>query len=180
VGKTLGEELNRTNAVIVPKLRVEQEESANSLKAALEVAEACREKMRLNDRIVREELEALKAAFARVDAERDQLLKEKVDAEERERTLNVEMEKCQEFMIRIKEESFYQGVRQVAFFHGVSTDDPRYDLGKDVVNGNLVPLGENAHNVMEEEPQRIEVVDARAFSRRDSRIAKNLDPGCGL
>jgi len=46
VGKTLGEELNRTTTVLVPKLRAEWEELTNSLKAALEVVEACRENMR--------------------------------------------------------------------------------------------------------------------------------------
>jgi len=39
-------------------------------------------------------------------------------------------------------------------------DNPHYDLNKDVVNGELVPLGGNAENVMEEEePQRIEVIE---------------------
>lgn len=44
VGKTLGKELNRTRIVVVPMLRAELEESANSLKATLEAAETCREK----------------------------------------------------------------------------------------------------------------------------------------
>ncbi|KAL9284942.1 hypothetical protein ACSQ67_024699 [Phaseolus vulgaris] len=69
------------------------------------------------------------------------------------------MEKCREFMLRINEESFYHGIRRVAFYHDVPMDDPRYDLNKDVVNGELVPLGGNAENVMEEEePRRTEVI----------------------
>jgi len=46
----------------------------------------------------------------------------------------------------------------------VPTNDPQYDLGKDVVNSNLVSLGESADNVIdEEEPQRIEVTLLKIF-----------------
>jgi len=58
-------------------------------------------------------------------------------------------------MLRVSEESFNQGVRQVTFFHGVSAEDSRYDLGKDVVNGQLVPLGDDtdgADQAMEDQP----------------------------
>jgi len=44
-------------------------------------------------------------------------------------------------MLKINEESFRQGVRQVAFFHGVPTDDERYDSNMDVMDGRLMPLG---------------------------------------
>jgi len=43
----------------------------------------------------------------------------------------------------------------VAFFHGVPTENSRYDLEKDVVNGQFVPLGEGVDQVMED--QQIEV-----------------------
>ena len=40
------------------------------------------------------------------------------------------------------------------FFHGVSAEDSRYDLKKDVVNGQLMPLGgdeaNHADQVMED------------------------------
>jgi len=59
-------------------------------------------------------------------------------------------------MLRTNEEIFNQGVRQVVFFHGVPADDSRYDLGKDVINDQLVPLGgedaEEADQVMEDPP----------------------------
>jgi len=45
VGKTHGEEFNKTSTIVVPKLTAELEESTNLLKAALESVEACREKM---------------------------------------------------------------------------------------------------------------------------------------
>jgi len=61
-------------------------------------------------------------------------------------------------MLRINEESFYQVVRQAAFFHGVPTNDSQYDLGKDVLNGQLVLLGGSADHMMED-PQRIEVIE---------------------
>ena len=48
--------------------------------------------------------------------------------------------------MRVSEESFNQGVRQVAFFHGVLAEDSWYDLEKDVVNSQLVPLGEGTDN----------------------------------
>jgi len=44
-------------------------------------------------------------------------------------------------MLRINEESFNQGVRQVAFYHGVPADDERYDSNMDVINDQLMPLG---------------------------------------
>jgi len=93
-----------------------------------------------------------------MEVERDKLLKEKVDAEIKEKSIAAKIEKCHKFMLRINEKSFYQGIRQVGFNHGTSMDDPRYDLNKDVVNGKLVPLGENADDAIEEGvPQRIEV-----------------------
>jgi len=39
VGKALGDELNRTQTMVVPKLKAKLEESANSLKSAIETAE---------------------------------------------------------------------------------------------------------------------------------------------
>ena len=58
-------------------------------------------------------------------------------------------------MLRINEESFYQGVRHAAFFHGVLTEDSRYNLEKDVVNGELVPLRGGADQVMEDQQTKV-------------------------
>jgi len=76
--------------------------------------------------------EALKAHLTKVEAERDQLLKEKVDPEDKEKSLTAKIERCQEFMLRINEKSFYQGIQQTAFYHGVLMEDLCYDLNKDV------------------------------------------------
>jgi len=45
VGKTLGEELKRTNTVLVPRLKAELVKLVNSLKAATTTVEECKEKM---------------------------------------------------------------------------------------------------------------------------------------
>jgi len=95
VGKALSDELSRAKMVVMSKLKAELEESASSLKAALEAAEACREEMRKNDRLAKEEQETLKATLTKLMAERDHLLKEKTDAEARGQSLTVEVEKCQ-------------------------------------------------------------------------------------
>ncbi len=56
--------------------------------------------------------------------------------------LTAQVEQLQGFMLSINEQSFRQGVRQVAFFHGVPDDDERYDSNMDVVDGRLMPLGD--------------------------------------
>jgi len=61
------------------------------LKATLEVIETCREEMRKNDRLAKEEEETLKATLTKLMAERDQLLKEKADAEVKEESLIAEV-----------------------------------------------------------------------------------------
>ncbi|KAL9331422.1 hypothetical protein ACSQ67_001032 [Phaseolus vulgaris] len=38
------------------------------------------------------------------------------------------------------EDCFYHGLQQAAFYHKVPTEDPRYDLDKDMVDGKLVPI----------------------------------------
>ena len=83
VGRTIGDELNRTQSVVVPKLKAKLEDSALSLKNALEVADACREEMQKKGQLAKEEQEALKATLIKVMAGRDDLLKEKIDAEAR-------------------------------------------------------------------------------------------------
>ena len=78
---------------------------------ALETAEACKEKMRQDQLATEEVQEVLKADLARVEAERNKLLKDKVDAELKEKVLTAELEKCHKFMLRINEKSFQQGVQ---------------------------------------------------------------------
>jgi len=48
----------------------------------------------------------LRVNLARVEFERNQLLKEKAKAEERERVFVADLEKCHLFMLRINEENF--------------------------------------------------------------------------
>jgi len=141
VSRAIDDELKRVESVVIPKLKNRLEDSALSLKNALAAADKCQEEKQKEKQLAQEEQEALKATLAKVMAERDHLMQEKANLTADKESLNVEIEKFQGFMLRINEESFNQGVRQVAFFHGVPTDDSRYDLGKDVVNGQLVPLG---------------------------------------
>jgi len=70
--------------------------------------------------------------------------------------LSVEMEKCQKFMLRINEESFNQGIRHAAFFHGIPAEDSRYDLGKDVVNSQLMSLGGNVDHTMKDIQENVQ------------------------
>jgi len=146
--------------MVVPKLKAKLEVSVSSLKTALEVADTCREEMQKNDRLAKEEQETLKTTLTKVMAERDQLVKEKVHSEAKEKSLANEVEKCQEFMLCINEERFYQGIQQAAFFHGVPSEDSRYDLEKDVVNNQLVSLGGAADHTMED-PQQIEATQPK-------------------
>jgi len=75
VGRVIGDELNRTQTVVVPKLKAKLEESIVSLKSAIEAAETCREEMEKKDRLAKEEQETLKTMLAKVMVERDQLVK---------------------------------------------------------------------------------------------------------
>jgi len=144
VGKTLGEELERTKTVMMPKLKTELAKSANSLKAAVE---ASKEKMRQNNLAVEKAQEALRAE---IEAEKAELAKVKSEAEEKERTLSAELEKCQSFMLRISEEYFYQSLRQATFFHDIPAEDARYDIEKNVVEGKLVLLGRGVDEEIKE------------------------------
>ena len=158
VGKALGDELNRAQTVVGSKLKAELEALASSLNATLETAESCKIEMEKNDRLAKKELEALKVTLTQVIAERDQLVKEKADAEANEKSLVPRWKNAKGFMLCINEESFYQGVRQAAFIHSIPSEDSRYDLEKDVVNGELVPLGGGADSVDHEmEDQQIEI-----------------------
>lgn len=99
--------------------------------------------------------------------ERDSLMEEKTRLTTEKESLDAKIDQYQGFMLRVSEESFNQGVRQVAFFHGVSAEDSWYDPNKDVVNDLLVPLGgedaEDVDQVMEdpaaETPQPDETIE---------------------
>ena len=106
--------------------------------------------MRQDNAATEKAQQALRAKLATVEAEKAELAKEKAEAEERGKTLFVEVEKCHAFMLCISEECFHQGLRQTTFFHGIPTEDSCYDLDKDVVDGKLVPIGGNADATMEE------------------------------
>jgi len=89
VGKALGEELERTKIVVVPKLKTEVAELTSSLKAVLEAAKACREKMR-QDQVVNERTqEALKAEVARIEVEKVELVREKAEVEKKKKALSL-------------------------------------------------------------------------------------------
>jgi len=55
--------------------------------------------MQKKEQLAKEEQEGLKAALAKVMVERDQLVKEKSEGKAHRESLNVELEKCQEFML---------------------------------------------------------------------------------
>jgi len=139
VGRTLGEELERTLA-IVTKQKKELAELANSLKAALEANEALKEKIFKDNDVAEKAQKTLKDELAVMEAKKADLAKEKAATEEREKTLSTEVEKCHAFMLRISKDCFYQGLRQATFYHGVPVEDPRYNLDKDMVNDKLVPI----------------------------------------
>ena len=139
VSHAIGDKLKRVESVVIPKLKRKLDDSATSLKKALEAVEDCQKEKEKDNQLAKEEQEALKTTLATVMAERDLLKKEKDDLTVEKESLNAEIKQCQSFMLRISEESFNQGVRQVAFFHGVPVEDTRYDPGMDVVDGRLVP-----------------------------------------
>jgi len=107
------------------------------LKDALKAVDEARNDVRL----AKEEQEALKVALNQVMAEQAEAIKEQEKMAADKESLNAQVEQLQGFMLKINEESFNQGVRQVAFYHGVSADDERYDSNMDVVDGRLMPLG---------------------------------------
>jgi len=137
VSRALGDELKRTKIVSIPKLKRQLSNSAVSLKEALKAVEDAQKESKL----AKEEQEALKATLNNVMAERDDALKAKEELLADKGSLSSQVEQLQGFMLSINEESFNQGARQVAFYHGVSADDERYDSNMDVVDGRLVPLG---------------------------------------
>ena len=153
VSRAIGDELKRAESVVILRLKAKLDESSQALKKALQDVDACQKEKEREAQMIKEEQETLKAMVTKLTAERDELVQEKADLTTEKESLNVEIEKYQGFMLRINEESFNQGLRQATFFHGIPADDSRYDLGKDVVNGRLVPLGEDvddAGQVMEE------------------------------
>jgi len=134
----------------VTKQKKELVESANAHKATLEVDKALKEKILEDNVAAKKAQQALKDQVATMEAEKADLAKEKVAVEEREKALLTEVEKCHAFMLHISENCFHQGLRQAAFYHGVSAEDPCYDLDKDVVDGKLVPIGGNVDTPMED------------------------------
>jgi len=112
--------------------------------------EAFKEKMRQDNVAAEKAQQALEAEMAAIEEEKAQLAKEKAEAEEMEKALTAEVEKCHSFMLRISKDCFHQGLWQAAFFHGIPAKDPLYDLNKDVIYGKLVPIGGNVDTTMEE------------------------------
>jgi len=133
VSRSIGVELKRVKTVSIPKLKSQLSESIVSLKDVDET--------RNEARLAKEEKEALKVTLTQVMAERADAVKEQERLAANKDSLNAQVEQLQGFMLSINEESFKQGVQQVAFFHGMPTDDERYDSNMDVVDGRLMPLG---------------------------------------
>jgi len=137
VSRAIRDELKRAKTVLIPKLKTQLSELVVSLKAALKAVDEAR-----NDaRFAKEEQETLKATLNQVMAERAVAIKEQEKLVADKESLNAQVEQLQGFMLKINEESFNQGVRQVAFYHGVPADDERYDSNMDVVDGRLMSLG---------------------------------------
>jgi len=137
VSRAFGDELKRVKTVPIPKLKKQLNDSVVSLKEALKATEEAQNEARL----AREEQETLKATLTEVMAERADAVKAKEELVVAKESLGAQVEQLQGFMLKINEESFKQGVRQVAFFHGVPANDEQYDSNMDVVDGQLMPLG---------------------------------------
>ena len=123
VSRAIGDELKRAESVVIPRLRAKLDESSQALKKALQDIDACQKEKEREVQMIKEEKETLKAMVTKLTAEQDELVQEKADLTTEKESLNVEIEKCQGFILRINEESFNQGLRQAAFFHGIPADD---------------------------------------------------------
>ena len=134
--KALGDELRRVKTVSIPKLKSQLSESAVSLKDALKAVDEA-----VTDaQLAKKEQETLKITLNEVMAGRADAIKEQERLAAEKESLTAQIEQLQGFMLSINEQSFRQGVQQVAFFHGVPADDERYDSNMDVVDGRLMPL----------------------------------------
>ncbi|KAK7353939.1 hypothetical protein VNO80_19395 [Phaseolus coccineus] len=103
-------------------------ETTKALRAAVATTEEYKEKIRHNQEVAEGIQDVLRAELAKFGVEKDQLMREKAE-----------------------------GVRQVAFYHGVPIDDSRYDISMDVIDGKLVPLSEGVDTMMEENKEEDEM-----------------------
>jgi len=83
----------------------------------------CQEERQRENWLACEEQATLKVTLSEVMTERDSLMEEKTRLTTEKESLDAKIDQYQGFMLRVSEESFNQGVRQVAFFHGVSAED---------------------------------------------------------
>jgi len=60
---------------------------------------------------------------------------------EKHKVVANELAYYQLFLLCVRKEGFNQGIRQAIFFHGIPIDDKRYDVSKDIINGELVSVG---------------------------------------
>ena len=188
VSRAIGDELKRTKTVSIPKLKKQLSDSAVSLKEALKAIKDAQKESKL----AKEEQEALKATLNKVMTERDDVVKAKEELIADKESLSSQVEQLQGFMLSINEESFNQGVRQVAFYHDVPVDDERYESNMDVIGGQLMPLGgeeaKDTDQIMEnptaETPQADDTIQPDESAQLDETIDiilnyLNLDSGCG-
>jgi len=174
VSRAIGDELKRTKTVFIPKLKKQLSDSAVSLKEALKAVDEARNEAHL----AKEEQEALNVTLNQVMAERADAVKAKEELTADKESLSSQVEQLQGFMLSINEESFKQGVRQVAFYHGVPVDDERYDSNMDVIDGKLMPLGgeevEDNNQTMDdpiaETPQADDIVQPDESTQPDDTI----------
>jgi len=160
--RALGDELRRVKTVSIPKLKSQLSEPAVSLKDALKVVDEAR----TDAQLARKEQEALKITLNEVVAGRADAIKEQERLAAEKESLTAQIEQLQGFMLSINEQSFRQGVRQVAFFHGVPDDDERYDSNMDVVDGQLMPLED------EEAEENEQTVDPMAEASQGDGVVR--------
>jgi len=100
---------------MVAKLKAELNESSNSLKATLETMGPLDEKLHLVTSEADEAKKEVVVLKAEVEAGKANLAKIESEVVEKEKTLSVELEKCQYFILRISKNCFYQSLCQTPF-----------------------------------------------------------------
>ena len=99
----------------------------------------------------------LKGRIADFKAEYDEL-------KEKHEGVEVELEDLKNCIIQEHINEFQKGVRQAAFFYKeVDVDDPRFDVNKDVVDGQLIDevnssFGEEVEKAMADEDTNAEAI----------------------
>ena len=123
------------------KLKVELNESSNSLKATLEAMGLLEDKLRQISTKVDNVKSKITALETDLQVKQTEWLKAEEEAKTRRKALAEELAHYQSFLLRISKQCFNKGIRQATYFQGVPIDDAWYDENKDVINGELVSVG---------------------------------------